>query len=146
MTPLEGDVTPWPRLGGAAHIKGDFKLIVGNISQSSWEGPKYPNGTDGDDAWNTWLTVEQCSPPGGKLGCLFNIIEDPTEHNDLALAMPEKAREIYARMEELQKTFFDPPRGEEELDAACAAVAARGGFWGPWRGDNSSLELDDDEL
>ena len=107
--PLHGDdILPYPRTSGgdSAYIMGSFKLILNNVSQASWEGPQYPNAT----RWDTWLTVESCTIPGQKPGCLFDIFEDPEERHDLALTMPAKVAEIKARMEALEPTVYDPVR------------------------------------
>lgn len=75
-------------LPGGARIK----LITGAVSEASWEGPQYPNGSRPDTApmgvcgpeesgcWNPWESIEQCTVPpncsggpGCKLGCLYNL-------------------------------------------------------------------------
>merc|ERR1711862_1057394 len=100
---------------------------------ASWCGPEYPNATV---QWNTWETVEQCTS-GNKKGCLFNIWDDPGEHHDLALDMPQVVDDMLARMHLAQKNVFDPDRGETEITQACAQLARNGGFWGPWRNEES---------
>ena len=105
------------------------------IPQASWCGPSYPNNTK---AWDTWGTVLECSTPTQR-GCLFDIFADPTEQHDLAPQMPKLVDELYARLEELDKTLFDPDRGKPDVDRACAAVVRRGGYWGPWLEDGEAL-------
>ncbi len=61
--------------GDAAIITGRYKLIVGTIAQASWCGEVYP-----DDAapWNnTWNTTLDCGVGPDKVGCLFDIYDDP---------------------------------------------------------------------
>jgi hypothetical protein len=65
-------------------------------------------------------------------GCLFNILADPTEHVDLAAAMPAKVAELRARIAELNATIFLPDRGTDD-GAGCAAALSWGrGFWVPF--------------
>eukprot|EP00051_Salpingoeca_urceolata_P024182 m.422334 g.422334 ORF g.422334 m.422334 type:complete len:561 (+) comp20199_c0_seq3:3-1685(+) len=124
LTPLTGGNSSHGN--DAGYISGRYKIIVGNISQSSWEGPQYPNGSS---HWDTWATIEQCTTKD-KPACLFDILSDPTEHNDLALAMPEKVQELLTKLKAVN--VFDPPRGKPD-PAACEAVFNRyHGFWGPW--------------
>lgn len=65
-------------------------------------------------------------------GCLFNIIEDPTEHNDLAASMPDKLAELLQRAEELDKTAYLPNRGSGNRQQCCEATKKYGGFTGPY--------------
>jgi len=126
LTPLEN----MDKRGGvdAGIIIGEYKLIVNNITQSSWCGPLYPNNSV---HWDTWATVEECSGDG-KIGCLFNIFDDPTEENDLALSQPAVAQQLYDRLVEVQATLFDPNRGVDDRENSCQQVVKNRGFWGPW--------------
>ena len=81
-------------VGNAAIVVGDMKLVVGKaIDQTIFTGPHYPNSSTPD----TDVTEEvrpgecggvykvptfDCSTPT-KLGCLFNLSTDPTEHVDV---------------------------------------------------------------
>jgi hypothetical protein len=56
--------------------------------------------------------------------------QDPGEHNDLALSMPQKAQQILARMDTAEKAWYNPNRGE--LDHRACSVAAETGYWGPF--------------
>ena len=104
------------------------KLILNDVGQASWMGPQYPNSSH----WDTYETVTHCTT-ATKVGCLFNIFDDPTEHHDLAFANPSKLQELLTKMKHAQLTVFDPDRGESELAAACDKVATtHGGFWGPF--------------
>jgi len=71
------------------------------------------------------------------------VINDPEERHDLAHEMPEKAEEIYAKMEEAQKTWYNPKRGfegsERKPDHKACAVTKSTGFLGPWL--NTSFAL-----
>jgi len=130
LTPLSGDRANAtnPRSADAAIILGRHKLIVGNISQASWTGRLHPNNSVD---WDTWSTVEQCTSPG-KLGCLFDGFRDEREEHDLALEQPDLAATLYARLQELDATLFEPERGSPDHTGACAQVVANNGTWGPW--------------
>ena len=91
--------------------------------------PQYPNNSD--VPWDTWATVEQCTT-AAKPGCLFDIIADPMEHTDLALAQPATVQALLDAMRAAQAGVYDPERGAPS-PAACMAVATRyNGFWGPF--------------
>ena len=130
LTPLSGDRGNGTngRSADAALIVGEHKLIVGNISQASYCGPSYPNNSV---AWDTWATVEECTT-AAKVGCLFNVFDDPSERHDLALQKPQLAAAMMQRMRELDATLFDPPRGAPDHAGACEQVERNGGYWGPW--------------
>jgi arylsulfatase I/J len=135
QTPLKGDHQAGGP-GDPCYFHGPYKLLVNSVYQASWCGPKYPNNSV---QWHTYQTVEHCTTRNKK-ACLFNVMEDPTEHHDLALKMPELVDTMLARMQELQKTVYDPMRGQAEVRDACAAVVRNGGFWGPWRDDHGPME------
>jgi hypothetical protein len=64
--------------------------------------------------------------------CLFNIEKDPSESNDLAAKQPETVKTLRTRLEELSEPEAQPqPLAKMDTDAACAVVAATGG-WLPW--------------
>ena len=67
-------------------------------------------------------------------GRCAQVIEDPTEHNDLGEvpAYAHIVESMLGRMEELQPRVFDPDRGasKAETSAACKRVTENGGFWG----------------
>ena len=74
------------------------------------------------------------TPASGKGGCLFNILADPTEHNELDNTDPKNAAIIAELMEELvaiDATSFTPDRGSAS-PLACEAAIKYGGFWGPF--------------
>ena len=63
-------------------ISGDYKILVGEITQAGWTGPQYPNKTNPRGGIEP---SENCRDTG----CLYNIKEDPEERNDLAATMPD---------------------------------------------------------
>jgi hypothetical protein len=122
---------PAPIIGTQAGIVvGDMKLIMGTeVSQTVWTGPTFPNAS-------TPWTIDgvppsfQCSTPY-KIGCLFNVSADPTEHNDLAESQPEVAKRLLDRLRVYSATYFNPDRGDHD-PRACKQVQKNKGFYGPW--------------
>lgn len=118
-----GLTAPWL---SAAAVQGliqmPWKLLIGDLGQDAWTSPVYPNATT---SWPD--TPHSCGA-----GCLFNLVDDPTEHEDLESARPDVVARMRARVAELQAAVYDPDRGSDD-GAACAAAMDRwGGFWGPF--------------
>ncbi|KAJ8610168.1 hypothetical protein CTAYLR_008744 [Chrysophaeum taylorii] len=116
--------------GDAAYMLAPYKLIVGDkIAQANWCGQIHPNTSV---LWDSVNDFTNCSwaPDEGKYGCLYDVVDDPTEHHDLAALMPEKAYELYTRLRDAQARFFDPDRGPPQ-EAACR-LANTSGWWQPW--------------
>ena len=129
LTPLGEDTVRSEHGGDAAYMaEGRFKLIVGGaVQQAGWCGQAHPNRTT---PWDSFKTLLNCSATAAKTGCLFDVLADPGEHADLALLMPDKAAEIYAKMLVAEKKWFDPDRGPP--DAHACTVARTTGFWQPF--------------
>jgi arylsulfatase I/J len=105
-------------------IQGEWKILVGPIDQDGWQGPTFPNKTTN---WDSGKSIDHC----GK-GCLFNIIDHPTEHFDVAEKNPDILTKLQNRLDELTKTVFSPNRGPVDPKACETALNKYGGFWGPW--------------
>ena len=105
-------------------ISGDYKILTGDISSSTWTGPHSPNTTTHPGT----NIIEHC----GTKGCLFNIKEDPTEHNNLADSLPDKLKDMQNKLAEYQATHFNPDRGKKWPGACDTAINKYGGFWGPF--------------
>ncbi|XP_067658819.1 arylsulfatase B-like [Haliotis asinina] len=87
-----------PVEGHAGIRVGDYKLILG-----------YPGGPDG---WHRPMNrtqddiyVQRVYLKGDQPVQLFNIREDPTEHNDIAQQMPDMVAKLRARFEDYKKTM-----------------------------------------
>jgi len=85
-------------------VQGEWKLLIGPIDQNGWTGPFYPNVTTN---WASSLAIERC----GEEGCLFNVYDDPTEHQDVASQHPAIRLQLRERIREIQQTVFSPNRG-----------------------------------
>lgn len=122
--------------GGHATVQGvinaaGFKALVnagGPVAHAFWTGPLQPNGTATPEASEDCGTVD--APR-----CLYNVLDDPTEHVNLAAAQPAILRQLAARIAELQRGVFDPDRGAPD-PLACNYTATKwrgfvGPFWGP---------------
>ena len=114
-----------------ALVRADgWKLIIGSLGQNVWSGPISPNGTNWTD------TPYHCgipsSPPVGKGGCLFNVLADPNEHDDVVDQHPDIVAEMYARIQAHQTTAFSPDRGHDDGSACRAALGTWQQRWGPF--------------
>ena len=107
-------------------ISGDFKLLIASNNDAGWTGPVYPNSTNPNGGIGV---AEHCDKIGG---CLYNIMDDPGEHNNLASKMPDKLKEMQDKLSKYQATHFNPDRGERDPAACEAALNKYGGFWGPY--------------
>jgi hypothetical protein len=146
---LSGEVASSPRkelaIGGCANPKDSFctnsatkvegvisvqddgkvyKLLVGEVWQDGWTGPNYPNVTT---VVNYNKYYAQCPN-----GCLFRLDTDPTEHTNLTATEPAIVAKLAARVKAIQNGAFSPVRGKVNTTLVCGAVAANGGFWGPF--------------
>ena len=117
------------RAGGAI-----WKLMVGQFSRAGWQGPTYPNAsspTSDPDSVN-----HDCGA-----GCLFEVRSDPTEHNDLAAAQPDRVAAMAARLAALGTGMFSNNDTGVDLcppgtpgDCACwMAANVYDGTLGPWQ-------------
>lgn len=133
---LHGAALPSAREGNCSSViglivdEGDdglWKLITGDEKQYVWTGPHYPNSSTDFNSQDPVYT-KHC----GNTGCLFNLEADPFEKEDLAWAFPEKAQQMVARIEELERSAFNPDRGTTDPRACEAALGRWQGFWGYW--------------
>ena len=105
-------------------ISGDYKILVGTVPQAGWTGPHYPNTTSPEGI----KTEEQC----GDSGCLYNVKNDPLEHENLASKMPSELKQMQQKLAKVQATYFNPDRGSPYPGACETAIEKYGGFWGPF--------------
>ena len=105
-------------------ISGDYKIITGSVHYSVHTGPKYPNVTTTKRAISKNYNCGE--------GCLFNIKQDPNEYNNLATKMPDMLKSMQGKLQEYQKTYFNPNRGKVWPGACETALNKYGGFWGPF--------------
>ncbi|CAJ1332272.1 unnamed protein product [Effrenium voratum] len=134
-------------LSSQAVLMWPYKLITGKQPLSVWVGPLYPNCStvhslaDGNGPIPPQQDVKIFGEPlplaptqeeidrttwtiDCKDGCLMNVRDDPTEHNDLA-ADPKYASvlaKMQATLKELNKDLFEPDRGLDRVEACQVAV------------------------
>lgn len=110
-------------------IRADgYKLLIDSVEFNLWTGPLYPNATSAD-GWTNVAT--DCGPPSAPK-CLFNVLTDPTEHENLAEAHPDIVTEMASRLAELQQSVFSPMRGTPSPLACTASSEKWAGFVGPF--------------
>ena len=115
-------------------IRADgWKLLIGNVSQSFWQGPLYPNVTS-EKLNDTNSLYVDCGIPSNNdpSGCLFDLWNDPNEHENVASLYPDIVLSLFQRMQSLQKTVFSPNRGVDQPQACETALNTWKGYWGPF--------------
>eukprot|EP01084_Bolivina_argentea_P071225 129521_1 len=106
---------------------GDYKIIVHNESLASWYGQFSPNET-----WqNSYKYINACSV---NKPCLFNVIDDPTEHDDLNDKLPNVTQRLLAEFYSFN-TEYHPPKQNPPVEKqnACNAAYQHHGFLFPWK-------------
>jgi len=123
-----------PNLEGVAEtlvggiIQGRYKVLIGELGQAGWSGPKFPNSTS---HWDPSESFQACGRTP-ETGCLYDIVQDPGEHVSLAKQKPELFKRMLASIAEMQKGVFSPDRGRVDPAACHHALRNYGGFWGPF--------------
>lgn len=107
-----------------ALIDQQYKLVLGRQTYGFWMSPNYPNTTTNHSA----ETPFDC----GVGGCLFDILNDPSEYVDLAKSMPEKLAQMHSLFATLNSTSFEAPRIGTVAADCEAYVNSHGGFLGPY--------------
>lgn len=115
-----------------ALISGAYKVVTGHQGGSGfWTGPIHPNATGPADPKHDGSS---CHPVFACCdGCLFNIQDDPTEHDELRVSMPGKYKEMHEKLLDYAKGVFQTDYiepGIECLDAYQAKIYYKG-FRGP---------------
>jgi hypothetical protein len=106
--------------------------------QGSWTGQVHPNISEDwysfEDKYTVKCTRENHPTKLDKPGCLFDVLADPEERHDLALEMPEKAKELAEKLKEATKGWYNPFRGQgnKTLEHEACKVAHDTGFYQPY--------------
>ena len=107
-------------------IQGEMKLIMTPpafpILEAAWSGLQFPNASTNQTDWDA--TSLDCSS-----GCLYNLTNDRSEHNNLAAEHPDTVAKMTARMREINATAFSPQRGASSPLGCEVALDTYGGFW-----------------
>jgi len=115
-------------------VASGLKLIIGDTDPAFFQGPTYPNASS---------TVKQphlvCGDPdaSGKdygPGCLFDVVNDPSETTDLASEAAHKAdvTRLRKRITELQKGVYNPDRGTHSDELCKVSKNKWNDFVGPF--------------
>lgn len=104
----------------------NFKLIIGTTLCTEWASDLSPNVThpNGTCVKNV-ASINYCPT-----GCLFDVMQDPGEHVDLAQTQPDTVRRLRALLEQEATKVYNPWRGDPA--PACEAARAAGGVWSPF--------------
>lgn len=119
---------------GAIRLK-NYKLLVGSVDgemQSSWYGQFSPNSSVPMPSLN-YTACSHAVPP---YGCLFDVVADPSEHNDLATQLPGVMQQMLALFYSFN-TSYHPPKNNppSDKDGLCKAALANDRIVTPWRTD-----------
>lgn len=110
-------------------VHKQWKLIRGDTDaiEAGWAGLHYPNGTS--ISTDTWVGDYDVKCP--KAGCLYNVLDDPSEYNECSAAHPDIVKQLSAMMDEESKSIFSVSHKD---DPQCKKTAYQkyGGFYGPW--------------
>ena len=96
---------------------------------SCWPGPTTPNASDSGEACETECGLE---------GCLFNIMDDPTEHFDVKDDHPDVYNAILERALASDRTQIESDIWlNTDIEAVSVAHGRWGGVWGPWMSEDA---------
>ena len=125
LPPVEG-YNIWPLIAGINEtsprtqlpvdettlIDNGYKFLIGDaIVQAAWSGPQYPNSSTPDHDIIGPQANLNCSN-----GCLFNLMIDMTEHNDIAKDNKDIVERMNNTLNELIKGFY---RNNDVLVESC---------------------------
>mmetsp|Transcript_87108 Transcript_87108/g.174016 ORF Transcript_87108/g.174016 Transcript_87108/m.174016 type:complete len:126 (+) Transcript_87108:1379-1756(+) len=112
-----------PHGGDAGYMLGGFKLLEGHVRQAGWPGKLHPNSTS--PPWDSFADILDCTE-----GCLFDVINDPSERYDLSRIMPDLLTALKGKLRAAEARWFNPDRGA--LDPRACAIANATGHWQPF--------------
>jgi arylsulfatase A-like enzyme len=140
--PPVDSVNVWPLLSGntgtsprqswlvqpGLYMSGEWKYAAGGskMIESNWGGPVYPNASTANDPIDKYSF--ECPPQG----CLYNVINDIEERNEVSALYPDVVRRLKQEMEEAEKSVWS---AAHRIDPECNEAAHKlyGGFYGPWK-------------
>ena len=129
---ISGESQTSPRQKWLVHsnmyMSGEWKYVRGGtvMEESNWGGPIYPNQTTADDPIDNYSF--QCPTQG----CLYNVVNDMEERNELSKEFPDIVEQLREEMERESLKIWTAPHG---IDLQCdrAAFLLYGGYYGPWK-------------
>ena len=84
------------------------------MKESNWGGPVYPNETTKHDPISNYSF--KCPPQG----CLFNVVDDMEERNEVCEAHPYIVEQMREELQAAAETIWSVPHGN---DKACRRTA-----------------------
>ena len=132
LPPLDS-LDAWPLISGAnltsprtevpvsasTLISGRWKLMLGRHASSGYDGPLFPNASS--PANNPHGEALVCAP-----ACLFDVVADAGEHDDVAAQNPGVVAALTARLDELKAGFFSNSDGDRFVCAHNASLSVNG--------------------
>jgi len=138
----------WPLISGAnltsprteipftpdAIIQGNYKLLTGgDNTYAVWTGPVYPNRTSNLKQLNEKLHCHH--------GCLFDVVNDPSERNDISKQNPNIVLQMQQALFRARQFFYQnqekgPNYCGTHDDASCFCSLSKrfyGGCAGPYQ-------------
>jgi arylsulfatase I/J len=111
-------------------VMGDWKYVAGGVKmiESGYGGEQYPNTSSAQE--NRYVDGEHIVCPAD--GCLFNVVLDPSEENEISSQHPDVVKRLNSVLEEQAKTIWST---SHQQDPACHKYANEhyNGFYGPWK-------------
>lgn len=121
-------------------VKGRWKYIKGGeeMAEAAWGGLEYPNETTVTDP----ISAHSFKCPSQ--GCLYDVISDPSEMNEVSAENPDVVETMRAELELQAASIWAT---SHKKDPACnvAAHSLYGGYYGPWKevGDTPAVTWTD---
>ncbi len=117
---------------GVIRVADGYKLLLGNSNPAFWQGPTFPNSSAGGNFLHLACGDPDATGASKGPGCLFNILTDPYETNDLASVYPHYVVELRTKITEAQATVYNPDRGQPDHFLFSKQAVENGGFIGPF--------------
>eukprot|EP01083_Nonionella_stella_P316956 1151965_1 len=111
MWPLiAGEVSESPRtelvMNKNTLLVDNYKLITSVKKYSIWQGEAFPNSSTTITETELQQTgIDECDAEP-QWGCLFDVVNDPTEHNNIADEFAEITQRLISRLKELRVDFY----------------------------------------
>lgn len=108
--------------GSGVLIQDNYKLMATGAGTAKWSGPLYPK------VKATGPKSISCSK---RTPCLFNVVADPSERDDVASKFPDVVTKMAARLAVLMEGVFEGVKPNVTKKSVCDATAKNGGYLTP---------------
>lgn len=109
-------------------VKGRWKYIKGGqkMDFAAWGGLQYPNETTVTDP------IDGHSFTCPSQGCLYDVINDPAEVNEVSVQNPDVVETMQAELQRQAATIWSTShKNDPQCNAAVQSLY--GGYYGPWK-------------